>query len=150
MWVTTEALPFSNWAETRIRGRRRSVTPRGLLDKLGVKPGMTVAVVGVEDEDFMTQLRDRVGQPSCGSVSEADLVFYEADRVDDLVRLSELRSWLKPAGGIWVVSRKGKEAVLKDVEVMAAAREAGLVDTKVVAFSSTHTALRLVIPKALR
>ncbi len=131
------------WAE-KIRNPPRPAR------QAGVKPGMTVAVLGVEDEDFMTQLRDRVGQPSCGSVSEADLVFYEADRVDDLVRLSELRSWLKPAGGIWVVSRKGKEAVLKDVEVMAAVREAGLVDTKVVAFSSTHAALRLVIPKALR
>jgi hypothetical protein len=33
---------------------------------------------------------------------------------------------------------------------MAAAREAGLVDTKVVSFSDTHTALKLVIPKAAR
>jgi hypothetical protein len=40
--------------------------------------------------------------------------------------------------------------VLKDVEVMAAAREAGLVDNKVVSFSDTHTALKLVIPKAQR
>jgi hypothetical protein len=71
-------------------------------------------------------------------------------RVDDLVRLGELREAIKPAGGIWVVSPKGKGAVLKDVEVMAAAREAGLVDNKVVSFSDTHTALRLVIPKALR
>jgi hypothetical protein len=34
--------------------------------------------------------------------------------------------------------------------VIAAARAVGLVDNKVVAFSATHTALRLVIPKALR
>jgi len=33
---------------------------------------------------------------------------------------------------------------------MAAAREHGLVDNKVVSFSSTRTALRLVIPVALR
>ena len=33
---------------------------------------------------------------------------------------------------------------------MAAAREAGLVDTKVVAFSDTHTALKLVTPVANR
>jgi len=131
------------WAE-KIRN------PRGLLDKLGVKPGMTVAVLGVEDEAFVAQLRGRVDQPSRELVSGADLVFYEADRVDDLVRLLDLRRAIKPGGGVWVVSPKGKGAVLKDVEVMAAAREAGLVDNKVVSFSDTHTALKLVIPKALR
>jgi hypothetical protein len=131
------------WAE-KIRN------PRGLLDKLGVKPDMTVAVLGVEDEAFMTQLCGRVGEPSRELVQDADLVFYEADCAGDLARLTELRGAIKPAGGVWVVSPKGKGAVLKDVEVMAAAREAGLVDTKVVGFSDTHTALKLVIPKAQR
>jgi hypothetical protein len=131
------------WAE-KIRN------PRGLLDKLGVKPEMTVAVLGVEDDGFMSLLRDRVGEPSCELTSQADLVFYEADRVEDLGRLAELRGAIKPAGGVWVVSPKGKGAALKDVEVMAAAREASLVDTKVVGFSETHTALKLVIPKAQR
>jgi hypothetical protein len=131
------------WAE-KIRN------PRGLLDKLGVKPEMTVAVLGVDDDAFMTQLEARVARPSRKLVPDADLVFYEADRVDDLARLRELRGAIKPAGGVWVVSPRGKGTVLKDVEVMAAAREAGLVDTKVVSFSDTHTALKLVIPKAQR
>jgi hypothetical protein len=48
------------------------------------------------------------------------------------------------------VSRKGKAATLRDVEVMAAARDHGLVDNKVVSFSASRTALRLVIPVALR
>jgi hypothetical protein len=131
------------WAE-KIRN------PRGLLDKLGVKPGMTVAVVGVDDDGFMAQLRGLVDEPRREPVPGADLIFYEADRVDDLVRLLDLRRAIKPAGGIWVVSPKGKGAVLKDVDVMAAAREAGLVDNKVVSFSDTHTALKLVIPRTLR
>jgi hypothetical protein len=132
------------WAE-KIRN------PRGLLDKLGVKPGMKIAVLGVEDPEFLSQLRVRIGEPASGeAVSEADYVFYEADRVEDLTRLSVLREAIKPAGGVWVVSPKGKAAQIKDVDVMAAAREAGLVDNKVVGFSATHTALKLVIPKANR
>jgi hypothetical protein len=131
------------WAE-KIRN------PRGLLDKLGVKPGMTVSVLGVEDDGFVAQLRGRVGELNRELVADADLVFYEADSVEDLARLAELRAAIKPAGTVWVVSPKGKAAVLKDTEVMAAAREAGLVDTKVVGFSDTHTALKLVIPKAKR
>jgi hypothetical protein len=39
---------------------------------------------------------------------------------------------------------------LKVLEVIAAAKAAGLVDTKVVRFSETDTALKLVIPVALR
>ncbi len=132
------------WAE-KIRN------PRGLLDKLGVKPGMRVVVLGVEDADFLTQLRSRV-EPLCAdeSPSDADLVFYAADRLPDLERLGELRGCLKPAGAVWVVSPKGKGIEVKDTDVMAAARAAGLVDTKVVSFSQTHTALKLVIPKADR
>jgi hypothetical protein len=132
------------WAE-KIRN------PRGLLDKLGVKPGMKVAVLGVDDGDFLAQLRDRVGETVYGeAVIGADFVFYEADRVDDLARLPALRRAIKPTGCVWVVSPKGKAAQIKDVEVMAAARDAGLVDNKVVGFSATHTALKLVIPKADR
>ncbi len=36
--------------------------------------------------------------------------------------------------------------MIKDVDVIAAAKAAGLVDNKVVAFSTMHTSLRLVIP----
>jgi hypothetical protein len=39
---------------------------------------------------------------------------------------------------------------MADVVVMAAARDRGLVDVKVARFSETHTALKLVIPKADR
>jgi hypothetical protein len=48
------------------------------------------------------------------------------------------------------VSRKGKAATLRDVDVIEAAKAVGLVDNKVVSFSPTHTALRLVIPVARR
>lgn len=123
--------------------------PRGLLDKLGVKPGMRVVVLGVEDADFLSQLRTRV-EVLCEAGSGADIVFYEADRPRDLVRPAELRTALKPGGAVWVVSPKGKGIEVKDTDVMTAARAAGLVDTKVVSFSATRTALKLVIPKAQR
>ena len=132
------------WAE-KIRN------PRGLLDKLGVKPGMHIAVLGVTDADFLTQLTARTGAPVQGIDGGAlDIIFYEADHLDALARLPELRTAIKPAGAVWIVSPKGKGIEVRDVDVMAAAREAGLVDNKVASFSATHTALRLVIPKAMR
>jgi len=56
--------------------------------------------------------------------------------------LAGLMDDMTPKGAVWIVSRKGKAATIKDVEVMATARAMGLVDNKVVGFSDTHTALR--------
>ena len=139
------------WAE-KIRN------PRGLMEKLGVKPGMCVVVLGVEETAFLSELEQRFGLPQdTPGDADADIVFYEADRLSDLARLPDLRCAIKPAGAVWVVSPKGKSMLevpesdrVRDVDVMAAAREAGLVDTKVVSFSATRTALKLVIPKSQR
>jgi hypothetical protein len=133
----------SSWAPTR--------NPRGLLEKLGVKPEMRIGVAGVRDEDFLEQLHERVvGVSETSLPPQADIVFYEAVRPEDLARLPELRDAIARKGAVWVVSPKGKGAQIKDTDVMAAAKAAGLVDTKVVSFSETHTALKLVIPVAKR
>ena len=125
--------------------------PKSLLDKLGVTPETRVCVVRVEDQAFLADLKARVGAfRSARPTKEEDAIFLAADTEAELDRLEALKAHLVDAGAIWVVSRKGKEAPLKDVQVMARGKEAGLVDTKVVSFSPTHTALKLVIPKAAR
>ena len=122
-----------------------------LLDKLGVKPGMRVAVIDLADGDFLDSLAGRTSDVTLGPpLPGTDLVFLGADTIEQLMRIAVFRSALVPAGAIWVVSRKGKAAALRDVDVIDAAKSVGLVDNKVVAFSPTHTALRLVIPVALR
>lgn len=124
--------------------------PRSLLDKLGVREGMRVAVIGVDDADFLRQLRDRVGQFETAARAASDLIVVSVEQVPALSVLGDLRSKLVPNGAIWVVHRKGKDATLRDTDVFAAGRAAGLVDNKVVSFSPTHTAERLVIPLAER
>jgi hypothetical protein len=122
-----------------------------LLDKLGVKPGSRVALIDLEDGSFQRELKTRTSDLTVGRPApDTDLVFLAADSIDELGPLVKLRSILKPNGAIWVVSRKGTEATLRDVDVIEAAKSAGLVDNKVVSFSPRHTALRLVIPKASR
>jgi hypothetical protein len=127
------------------------VSTRPLIDKLGVRPGARVALIDIEDAGFRDRLAERTHDISDGvPLTESDLVFVGIDDGAGLGQLPFLRERIVPNGAIWVVSRKGRAATLRDVEVIAAAKAFGLVDTKVVSFSPTHTSLRLVIPLALR
>ncbi|HXC76314.1 MAG TPA: hypothetical protein VNU19_04620 [Candidatus Acidoferrum sp.] len=132
------------------------MSTRPLLDKLGVKPGAKVAIVNLDDEGFFNLLRTRSrdiikGKPS----SPADLVFFGAETPDDLDRFAEMKDWIEPNGGIWVVRTKGGGATLRDTDVIAAGLAAGLVDNKIASFSETQGAMRLVFrirdrPRAVR
>lgn len=126
----------ASWAEAILN-------PKGRLDKIGVKPGMRVGVLGVDDPDLAAELATR-GAPPIGDHTQLDLLFYAADSVEALGRVGGLIPALADKGALWIVSRKGKAATVKDIDVMAAAKAVGLVDNKVVGFSETHTALRFV------
>jgi Protein of unknown function (DUF3052) len=122
-----------------------------LLDKLGVKPGCRVAIVGVDDGWFRDLLAERTTDVTDGPpLPDTDLIFLAANSIDELLQIGKLQRSLRPNGAIWVISRKGKAATLRDVDVIEAAKAVGLVDNKVASFSETHTAARLVIPLARR
>jgi Protein of unknown function (DUF3052) len=122
-----------------------------LLDKLGIRPGMRVALIDIDDDTFRPLLADRTTDITEGDpLPETDVILLGADSTSQLAVLPDLAARIRPNGAIWVVSRKGKAATLRDVEVMAAGKAWGLIDNKVASFSATHTALRLVIPVALR
>lgn len=118
------------------------LNPPSRLDKLGVKPGMTVVVDGVEDEAFIAELETRVALDE--AEEGVDLLFLGAEDLADFDRLEDWAGALSAKGAVWVVARKGKGAPLKDAEILEAVRGLGFTDTKVCAFSSTHTALRFV------
>lgn len=129
----------------------QAASTRPLIDRLGVRPGARVGLVGIVDDAFERLVRERTDDVTIGlAAAESDLVFVAADSSAELTRVAELRSAIRPNGAIWVVSRKGRASTLRDVEVIDFATANGLVDNKVVSFSETHTALRLVIPLALR
>jgi hypothetical protein len=122
-----------------------------LLDKLGLRPGMRVALIDIDDPDIRPLIADRTTElTEDWPEPDTDIVLLGADSIASLEPLAALATRIRPNGAIWVVSRKGKAATIRDTEVMAAARDAGLVDNKVASFSATHTSIRLVIPVARR
>ena len=63
--------------------------------------------------------------------------------------LAEFEGKITRDGAIWTVWAKGRRELRED-DIRRAATAAGLVDVKVVKFSETHSALKLVIPKDRR
>lgn len=122
--------------------------PKPLIDKLGVKPGMRVALVDVDDDGFRAQLAQRA-EVAEGLPQDCDLIFVGAPERAALAKLTALQHHLKPDGALWVLRPKGNPDIT-EMEVLDAGRAAGLVDTKVVAFSAALTAEKFVIPVARR
>jgi hypothetical protein len=78
------------------------------------------------------------------------MIFFAANAPRDLARLAAVAARLEPAGAIWLIRAKGKGAAISERESMAAGKQAGLVDVKVVSYSDTHSAEKYVIPVARR
>ncbi len=132
------------------RPPERNYSHRSLLDKLGVKPGQRILVLDILDASFLNEIK--LFSPKFAETKPADdldLIFFGAEEKEALKQLARLRRFIAKNGGIWVVYPKGKQHI-REIEVIAAGKSAGLTDNKVCSFSATHTALRFVIPLALR
>lgn len=120
--------------------------PPTLMDKLGLKAGQKVAVLGFDDV-FAKDVEVVTGvKPSRRLGRGFDVVFLAANDRKALDRFSALRNAIVPDGAVWTVRLKGSKRISEN-DVLSAGRAAGLYDVKVVRFSDTHTAEKFVIPK---
>ena len=121
-----------------------------LLDKLGVKPGMRVTLLDVEEPWFTELLRERGADVSTRKRKDTDLVFIKVGRAEELGRLRSIEPYIKRDGAVWVLTRKGSKSGANQNDAMRAGLDAGFVDNKIAAFSETFASIRLVIPVARR
>jgi hypothetical protein len=81
--------------------------------------------------------------------AESEGIFFAVDLKEGLGSLSKISKSMEGAAALWVVYPKGQKHFTEN-DVLAAGRKAGLKDVKVVGFSTTHTALKFVIPLSRR
>ena len=123
---------------------------RSRLDKLGVKAGMRVAVLGVAERDFLPELKQRTPDVAAGRArKDTAMIFLGLEGPAALRRLGTLQRSMLRDGAIWVLWPKGQKHITEGM-IRTAAIEHGLVDIKVVAFSERLSGLKLVIPVARR
>jgi hypothetical protein len=120
------------------------------IDKLGIKDGHDVLLLGIEDDaGFISELRERGARMRTSARQPADVIVARFRHRDDLRRLAPLVRRLQSDGMLWTLRPKGSKD-LTEQEMMRAGQSAGLVDVKVVSFSETLTAEKFVVPVAKR
>jgi hypothetical protein len=126
--------------------REKILHPKSRIEKLGVKPGARVSVIGEFDSDFLRELRDLKCVVNSGAIDGgAEWIFVLAESEKDLNMVAKHAKKMKGAVGLWMVYPKGRKDIT-EVGGISAGRKAGLKDVKVVGFSAMHTALKFVIP----
>lgn len=124
--------------------------PKQLIDKLDVKPGASVVLVGKHDDALLAQLEQRTTNISrATNAKNRDVAFVEVRSLRDFDRLERATSAITDSGAIWVVHPKGPAGVA-DTAIFAKAKELGLTYTKVARVSDQLTAEKLVRPVATR
>jgi len=126
--------------------REKILHPKTRIEKLGVKSGMCVALLGTVEDAFAKELRKSKAEVMNGNADKgAALLFVPVEEKRGLSNIAKAAKKLKGAAALWVIYPKGQKEIT-EVEVIMAGRATGLTDVKVVGFSATHTALKFVIP----
>ena len=132
--------------------RSARYSARDVTDKLGIRSGMAVRVVGRGDPDLLERVRAKVGRPFVDGRSRADVVLFWPRSASEVTPvMAAIKQRIQPAGAIWVVSaKKGGEPYLPDSQLIPLGLAAGLVDNKICSVSGVQSAMRFVIRRTER
>jgi hypothetical protein len=119
---------------------RKILNPPSLMDKLGVKAGLKIRLIGEFPGEFPSDVAERQATLTKG---KCDLAFLAVARTTQLDHMRKLKPNILPGGALWVVYPKGL-AEIREIDVIQAGRAAGMKDVKVARFSATHTVLKFV------
>lgn len=133
--------------DTRTKAESR-YAPKDVTDKLGIRSGFAVQVVGKGDTELLVQVRTKAGRAFATRLEPADIILFfprTANEIGGTLRESKKR--IKANGGIWVITAKRDkgEPYVPDHLLIQFGLGAGLVDNKICSVSSTHSAMRFVI-----
>lgn len=147
---TAEGLAVFELGPQADKWRQKIANPKSLVEKLGVKPGEIVSLDGKFPADFRTALKKGGAIMRRGKIDQSsNWIFLSVDSLQALRRVSPIAKTMRGSAALWIIYRKGQKSITES-DVRAAGLKANLTDIKVASFSSTHTALKFVIPKSQR
>jgi hypothetical protein len=136
--------------ESAAKWREKILHPKSRIEKLGVKRGARVFVLGDFADEFLRELCAQTDQVTIRAgtaaiAGEAECIFFSAPSRKELSAVTKHAKNMNGSVALWVVYPKGQKEIT-EMDVIGAGRKCGLKDVKVVGFSPTHTALKFVIP----
>jgi hypothetical protein len=145
-----DGLAVFDLGENAAKWREKILHPKSRIEKLGVKRDARVSVLGKFDEDFLHELSELTDNVDTAAIADdAEWIFLAAPSKKELASVPKHARRMSGSMALWVVYPKGQKDI-RETDVIAMGRDAGLKDVKVVGFSPTHTALKFIIPVADR
>jgi hypothetical protein len=129
--------------------KKLAEAPKSRLEKMGISAESTVTIVNLKDAELDAELKAAGATVRRKLAANAALIVLGVESATDLPKIATAAESLAPDGALWVIHPKGTDGV-KDTDVFAAGKAAGLTYTKVAKYSATHTGEKLVVPVGMR
>lgn len=128
---------------------------RSLVDKLGIKPGMDMAIINAPNgyDKTLGPLPMNAKVESSAKAPTDFIHIFLTDKAQMEKAIPVLRKSMRPNGMLWVSWPKGKQKTpdaLNENMIRAVALKNKLVDVKVCAVDDYWSGLKLVIPVSER
>lgn len=129
----------------------RDYSHRSTVQKLGVRPGERIEVVGDVGPGVRDGVKEAIGR-GLVRAGELDGAIVLVESIDDAKEaLVRYRARLKDSGYLWLVTRKrGHERYVNQLQVVPVAKRIGMIDNKTCSLDDERSGIRFVVPRALR
>ena len=130
---------------------RNSYSHRTTVQKLGVAADQRLEVAGDVGPGLRRDLKSALGRGlvRSGELDGAVVLVKSLDEARDA--LQSYRPRLRDNGYLWIVTRKrGHDGYVNQMSLVPPAKELGLIDNKTCSIDDDRSAIRFVVPRALR
>jgi hypothetical protein len=131
--------------------KEKDYSARTSVQKLGVKPDERVEVAGDVGTGLRADVKEALGRGLVRS-GELDGAIVMVESLEEgRETLVRYRPRLNDSGYLWLLTHKrGHENYLNQMSLVPHAKRVGLIDNKTCSIDEERSAIRFVVPRALR
>src|SRR5437763_13655645 len=129
----------------------RDYSHRTTVQKLGLKPGHRVEIVGDVGPGLRRDAKEATGRGLVKS-GELDAAIVLVESIEEAEGvLDRYRARLRDSGCLWLITRKrGHDRYVNQMLLVPAAKQRLLIDNKTCSIDDQRSAIRFVVPRSLR
>jgi hypothetical protein len=129
----------------------RDYSHRTAVQKLGVKPGQRIEIVGDVGPGLRRDVKEACerGLVKTGELDGAIVLVESLEEAEGV--FDRYRPRLKDTGFLWMITRKrGHDRYLNQMLLVPGAKRRGLIDNKTSSIDDDRSGIRFVVPRSLR